>query len=1042
MIRLTRMLVLSCLLAVAVPLWAASELDPNTADLNEALRIVDRDVLSELNDKGYADYFIVLKEQADLSGAKLIHKKADRGRWVFETLTRFAAQSQASIISEIKETGLEYRPFYIQNMILVRNGNSDLVIDMVMRSDVAQIRANHAVTITEPQPMAYPANTPARAPEWNLSHIGITDVWAEGITGEGIVVANLDTGVDWDHPALKQKYRGWNGSSANHEYNWHACSSQCPNPAIPCDADQHGTHTMGTMVGDDGAGNQVGGAPGAKWIACGHLEDEAGFHECFEWFLAPYRYGEQPSQGLPEKAPDVVNNSWGWPTGGGDYQYAPDIDALQSAGVFMEFSAGNEGDSCTSLRSPGDYPQVLTTGASDVQNRIVSYSWTDWWGSSRGPAASGIPGAPGFIKPEIVAPGYDIRSCIPGTGYEGGWGGTSMAGPHTCAVVALMWSAAPSLIGDIETTRQIILDNAFTQAGGAGYWNQTCNGINAATTVPNHVWGWGLIDAFACYEALAGIYLDKGAYMTSDTIEVMVRNRDASGSVLVTLQSSTETTPESLTLTETSTGVFTGQLPCAPGTPSPGNGILTVAHNDTITAYYSVLDRTDTATVDGVLPIISNVSINEVTDSYAIISFTTNEPCKATLHYGEGITNLTFEEAGLSLNHSVQIEDLNSCAGYLLDIEAADQAGNTAFDNHGGAHYTFITNELVELLSADMSVNPNWTISGGQWAYGQPTGQGYDPSGGYTGNNVYGYNLNGAYANNIPEYFLTTPVLDCSDTSYVALSFYRWLGVESSTYDHAKVQVTTGTTWTTIWENGDTMQDSAWTYVEYDISAIAAGSATVKVRWVMGSADGSVVGSGWNIDDVLISYTVPCGDPTATPQATYTPTITPPPTATFTPPPSPTSAFTSTPTPTPTLGFPSPTPAFTSTPAPSPTSTQPPTIGLQLILDDLDLTAGEHFNLHFTIGNPDAESMQCDTYILLDVYGLYWAWPSWSDITTNLDSKSITVPAGSVHAETALEFNWPQGAGSASGLQFIGATFTPGTWDLIGDISIIAWQYH
>ena len=203
-------------------------------------------------------------------------------------------------------------------------------------------------------------------------------------------------------------------------------------------------------------------------------------------------------------APDVVNNSWGWPYSGGDYQYAPDIDALQAAGIFMEFSAGNEGDSCQTLRSPGDYPQVFTTGASDNQDRIVSASWTGWWGSSRGPSHPSIPGAPDFIKPELGAPGYDIRSSVPGNGYEGGWGGTSMAGPHTCAVVALIWSAAPNLIGNIEATRQVLLDGAFTSGPpGPGYWNQVCNGIDANTTIPNHVWGWGRLDAYACYQSLA-----------------------------------------------------------------------------------------------------------------------------------------------------------------------------------------------------------------------------------------------------------------------------------------------------------------------------------------------------------------------------------------------------------------------------------------------------------------------------------------------------------------------------------------------------------
>ncbi len=167
---------------------------------------------------------------------------------------------------------------------------------------------------------------------------------------------------------------------------------------------------------------------------------------------------------------------------------------------------------------------------------LSARSWT-YWGSSRGPAATGIPGAPNFIKPEIVAPGYDVRSSVPGTGYEGGWGGTSMAGPHTCAVVALMWSAAPGLIGDIDATRQIILDTAYTQAGGAGYWNQTCQGINAATTIPNHVWGYGLIDAYACYQALAGVYLDKAMYQPNDSMTIMVRDSAASGSVDVQIQS-------------------------------------------------------------------------------------------------------------------------------------------------------------------------------------------------------------------------------------------------------------------------------------------------------------------------------------------------------------------------------------------------------------------------------------------------------------------------------------------------------------------------
>ena len=148
-------------------------------------------------------------------------------------------------------------------------------------------------------------------------------VWAEGFFGQGIVVGGADTGIRWTHNALKPHYRGWNGITADHNFNWHdsihSGGGICgPDSPAPCDDSGHGTHTIGTAVGDDGAGNQIGMAPQAKFIGCRNMNVGVGspatYTECFEWFLAPYPVGGNPSQGDPDKAPDITTNSWTCPS--------------------------------------------------------------------------------------------------------------------------------------------------------------------------------------------------------------------------------------------------------------------------------------------------------------------------------------------------------------------------------------------------------------------------------------------------------------------------------------------------------------------------------------------------------------------------------------------------------------------------------------------------------------------------------------------------------------------------------------------------------
>ena len=202
---------------------------------------------------------------------------------------------------------------------------------------------------------------------------------------------------------------------------------------------------------------------------------------------------------------------------------------------------------------------------------------------------------------------------------------------------------------------------------------------------------------------------------------------------------------------------------------------------------------------------------------------------------------------------------INSQANTLNSGLHADTVNFVNTTNHQGD-----TNRAVELSVGyttvyewNMDTNPGWSVQG-QWAWGHPTGGGGeygspDPSNGHTGTNVYGYNLAGDYASSIPEYHLTTTAIDCTTLTDTKLRFWRWLGVEQPSYDHAYVRVSNnGSTWTTVWENTAEVADSSWVFQEFNISAVADGQPTVYVRWTMGTTDGSWIYCGWNVDDVSI----------------------------------------------------------------------------------------------------------------------------------------------------------------------------------------------
>ena len=466
---------------------------------------VDPWVLEETGGRAEAEFLVVLDQQADLSAAAKMTSKIQKGRYVYQQLTAVAQQTQPPLLDALQQAGAAYQSFWVSNMIWVR-GDAAVVEAMARRSEVAQIYANPKVQLDVINPiLASQADGEADGVEWNIALVNAPEVWAAGILGQGAVIGGQDTGYDWTHPALINQYRGWDGNSADHNYNWHdAIHENNPNTAPgnpcgfdspqPCDDHGHGTHTMGTMVGDDGESNQIGMAPEAKWIACRNMEEGWGtpatYAECYEWFIAPYPLSGDPMQdGNPAKAPDVINNSWSCPVVEGCTDpliLQQVVDNVRAAGILTAHSASNAGPSCGSITDPATlYDASFTVGATDSGDFIASFS-------SRGPVAIG---EKTLAKPDISAPGVFVRSSFPNGGY-GSLSGTSMAAPHVVGLVGLLVAADPSLAGDVDRLEQIIRETAVPLTSDQG-----C-GEDASDAVPNNVYGWGRIDAWAAYEAV------------------------------------------------------------------------------------------------------------------------------------------------------------------------------------------------------------------------------------------------------------------------------------------------------------------------------------------------------------------------------------------------------------------------------------------------------------------------------------------------------------------------------------------------------------
>jgi subtilisin family serine protease len=432
-----------------------------------------------------------LRERADLSalaasaGEAQLDRRARR-RLAVEALQSVARSSQQSLLEFLGRRDIaaqtdDVRLFWIFNGLAL-SAAPEVARAIAARPEVASVQLDEwrqrlgageasptpltgldsrsplSVTLALREAGAAGDGLSAADPQWGVARVRAHEVWSGlNITGANVTVANVDSGVDWQHPALILAYRGWTGGLAtDHLHNWYDATDE--HALYPNDLNGHGTHTMGTMIGPDG----LGVAPGGRWLAAKGLNAQG--YGLDSWLHAALQFLMAPN-GDPDYAPDIINNSWSSDDGTDD-EFAEDVLALEAAGILAVFSNGNRGPRIGSVGSPASLPGAIGIGATDQEDEVAAFS-------SRGPSPIN-----GEARPHLSAPGVDVLSAYPGGGYAVA-SGTSMAAPHVAGAAALLLSARPAL--DVRAALEVLTRTA----------------VPLSTELPNNDSGWGRLDAFA-----------------------------------------------------------------------------------------------------------------------------------------------------------------------------------------------------------------------------------------------------------------------------------------------------------------------------------------------------------------------------------------------------------------------------------------------------------------------------------------------------------------------------------------------------------------
>lgn len=468
-----------------------------SVQVNPELKI-NAEVKNALSRERFVRVLVKMNEQVDtekVAGetkaalfAKTPYQKKMAGRYaVVQKLQETATRTQAkalNILETEKKNGnvKEYESFYIMNMIYVY-ATEDVINKLAKDSAVQEIRLDKKNKIDMPiiDRSAEVNKNEVQSTEWNISKIGAPSVWSTyNIDGSGVVVGVIDTGFDYTHEALATKWRGYNPenpSSPNPDGNWFDAVN---GRTLPYDIPEvpHGSHVTGTILGQDPDGeNIIGVAPGAKFILAKAFEIDGGYDSditaAAQWMLAP--------GGDPNKAPDVINNSWGGDPGLNEW-FRPMVQTWRAAGILPVFSAGNEEPPPAypgSVSPPGNYPESFAVGATDRDDLRGDFS-------RLGPSPYA-----GDLKPDIAAPGVNVRSSVPG-GYQAGWSGTSMAAPHVTGTAALLLSYNAALTPDeleqiMMSTATPLTDSDYPTAPNFGYGHGLLNAFNAISSVASGI---------------------------------------------------------------------------------------------------------------------------------------------------------------------------------------------------------------------------------------------------------------------------------------------------------------------------------------------------------------------------------------------------------------------------------------------------------------------------------------------------------------------------------------------------------------------------
>ena len=440
-------------LAILVLLWAganwwttsgASANVLNTSD--DLLSKVEPQVLEAIRANGTTDFMVQFAGQADLSGVQGMDWQ-ERGEWVYQTLLETAARSQGKAIAELERRGVKYYSSFGGNRLFVWSADLDTLSWLAALPEVVSVNAPRTYAISQfvqQDVIAFPIGalnilaagfqytvreTGPQEMSWGVIDTKADQFWSTfGLQGEGVVVAGIDTGVQYDHPALDQAYKCQ--ANPGDPACWYDPGNICG--GTPCDNNGHGTATMGIIVADDDPSlpYQVGMAPGGQWIACKGCSSsscsDVDLIACADWALAP---GSNPAN-----RPHVVNNAWGGQ--GCNGWFKPYINAWTAAGIVATFAPGGGGPQCNTLGSPADYQEVFTSVAYDSSRMIASFS-------PRGPSCEGHDP---FTKPNISAPGVSIVAPIPNNNWTT-YSGTSFSNSYGSGGMMLLLSCNPGLIG-------------------------------------------------------------------------------------------------------------------------------------------------------------------------------------------------------------------------------------------------------------------------------------------------------------------------------------------------------------------------------------------------------------------------------------------------------------------------------------------------------------------------------------------------------------------------------------------------------------------